>query len=225
MKTVSIILPTLNEEEAIGSVIDEIPKKEIEDMGYNVETLIVDNNSKDRTRIIAKKSGAKLIIEPRKGYGRAYKTGFKLAKGEIIVTADSDFTYPMRIIPAVIKMLEKENLDFINTNRFTGKGYMQFTRKFGNKILTFFTHLLFGIKIKDSQSGMWIFKKDILNKLNLKSDGFPFSEEFKIEACVKKLKIKEIPIKYRKRLGQSKIKDFKDGIMNLIFLFVKRINN
>ena len=217
---ITIIIPTINEEKAIGKVLKEIPLKTLEKNKYSTEILIIDCASTDNTKKIARNLRAKVITENRKGYGRAYKTGFKHATGDIIVTADGDYTYSMSIIPSLIEKLEKENLDFITTNRFRymDKKSMTTIHKIGNRILTLTTQLLFHIKIKDSQSGMWIFRKNILKQLNLKSDSMSFSEEIKIEAYKKGFKCTEIPIRYRMRIGNIKLNSFKDGIKNLIFL-------
>lgn len=213
--SITVIIPTLNEEESIGEVIDSIPKVE--------EILVVDSNSKDRTKEIAIAKGARVINEPRLGYGRAYKTGFENAKGDIIVTLDGDMTYPAEDILKLVEILEKENLDFISCDRLSQleKGVMSFQHRFGNWVLKFFTNLLFRMKIKDSQSGMWVFRRSILDKLNLTSEGMPLSEEIKIEAS-KKVRFKEVSIKYRIRKGEAKIRSFGDGMKNLLFLFKKR---
>lgn len=217
MLKVTIIIPTLNEEEGIGKVLNEIPKE------LDAEILIVDGNSTDRTVDIAKNKGARVIIEERRGYGRAYKSGFEQARGEIIVTLDGDNTYPAWQIPEFLLTLEEEKLDFITTDRLTTlrKDAMTKKHRFGNFILSLMTRILFNIKVKDSQSGMWIFRKSILPKLNLVSDGMSFSEEIKIEAF-KKFKCKEVPIDYRVRLGEVKLSSWKDGWNNLKFLFWKR---
>ncbi len=223
----SIIIPTINEEKAIGQVIKEIPLKTLEKNNYKTEILIIDGASTDNTKAIAEKLGATVITEKRKGYGRAYKTGFKKAKGDIIITADGDYTYAMNTIPKLIETLKKENLDFITTNRFgyMTKKSMTTLHKIGNHILTIATQLLFNAKLKDSQSGMWVFRKKILNKLTLTSDGMPFSEEIKIEAHRKGLKCKEIPINYRTRIGKVKLNSYKDGIKNLKFLITKKLRH
>jgi len=220
---ISIIIPTLNEEKAIGKVLREIPKKALK-REHELEILVIDGASTDNTKSIARNRGAKVITEKRKGYGRAYKTGFKHATGNVIVTADGDYTYSMSIIPSLIEILEKENLDFITTNRFRymDKKSMTPLHKIGNQILTIATQLLFRININDSQSGMWIFRKNILHQLNLESDSMSFSEEIKIEAYKKGLRCKEIPIRYRMRIGEVKLNTFKDGIKNLIFLIQKK---
>ncbi len=216
---ISVVIPTLNEEESIGHVLDKIPK----DKKYEWEIIIVDGNSKDRTREIAEKKGAKVIIEKRKGYGRAYKTGFQHASGDIIVTMDGDDTYPAEDIPKLVEYLVKNNLDFISCERFSRmkKGAMSLTHKIGNMILTLATRILFGVKIKDSQSGMWIFRRSILKDLNLTSDGMPFSEELKIEAW-RKFRCEEVPIEYRERKGEVKLNTWKDGYRNLVFLIKKK---
>lgn len=216
---VSVIIPTLNEGESIGHVIDKIPRIP----RYEWEIIVVDGNSQDKTREIAKKKGAKVVIEKRKGYGRAYKTGFSVARGDIIVTIDGDDTYPAEKIAELVDYMVKENLDFISCERFSmmKKGAMSLTHKIGNKILTIATRILFGVKIKDSQSGMWIFRREILKDLNLTSDGMPFSEEIKIESW-RKFKCREIPIEYRERKGEVKLNTWKDGFKNLIFLIKKR---
>ena len=226
MKKITIVLPTLNEEHGIGGTIDAIPIPLLRKMGYETEILIVDGNSIDRTAEIARSKGARIVIEKRKGYGRAYKTGFERSSGDIIVTADADMTYPMDHIPELLDTLENKKLDFITTNRFGRMegDAMKFSHKMGNITLSFFFRMLFRIKVKDSQSGMWVFRKKILESLKLESDGMPFSEEIKIEAwrygqCL------EVPIAYKERAGVVKLNTFRDGIKNLIFLFRKRINN
>lgn len=218
---ISVIIPTLNEEESIGLVLDKIPR----DPRYEWEIIIVDGDSKDRTREIAREKGAKVIVEKRRGYGRAYKTGFDAATGDIIVTMDGDDTYPAEKVVELVDHLLKNNLDFLSCERFSlmKKGAMSLTHKVGNKILTWSTRLLFGVKIKDSQSGMWVFRREILKDLNLTSDGMPFSEEIKIEAW-RKFKCGEVSIEYRERKGEVKLNTWKDGFRNLLFLFKKKFS-
>jgi len=183
----------------------------------------VDTNSKDRTREIAAERGAVVIEEPRRGYGRAYKTGFERSRGEFIVTLDADCTYPAEEIPALHKVLIDQNLEFITTNRFAKleEGAMSAKHRLGNFALTFVSNLLFQVRIKDSQSGMWVFRRSILDRLVLSDDGMPMSEEIKIEAF-RKVRSLEVPIAYRKRVGEVKLSSWKDGWKNMKFLFKKR---
>jgi len=218
---VSVVIPTINEEESIGRVMDEIPRE------LDAEVVVVDSNSKDRTVEIAQEKGAKIINEPRLGYGRAYKTGFENVSGDIIVTLDGDLTYPANKIKEFADMLENEKLDFITCDRLTrlDKKAMSLKHRFGNWVLSFTANILFGVKISDSQSGMWIFRKNILDKLNLTSDEMAFSEEIKIEAWKKSFRCREVPIEYRMRKGEAKLMSWKHGIGNLLFLFRKRFKH
>lgn len=190
----------------------------------------MDGDSTDNTQKIAEQKGAKVIVEKRKGYGRAYKTGMPKANGDIIVTGDADATYPFDHIHTYIQQLIDENLDFMSTDRFAKlhHGSMSVKHYFGNAVLAWTLRILFLINLRDSQSGMWIFKKQALKKIQpLKkfNDGMPFSEEIKIEMFTNKhIKSKEIPSMLRARAGEVKIESFGDGWKNLKFLFKKRIN-
>ena len=218
---ISVVIPTMNEEQSIGQVLDSVHST-LSQAGMEHEMLIVDTNSKDRTRDIAREKGARVIEEPRRGYGRAYKTGFENAVGDIIVTLDADCTYPAEDIPKLVNTLNQEKIDFITTNRFAGlePGAMTFEHHVGNKLLTMTMNVLFRVKVRDSQSGMWVFRREKLSALNLRDDGMAMSEEIKIEAF-KKLRSMEFPIYYRCRVGEVKLSSWKDGYKNIRFLFKK----
>ncbi len=218
---VTVIIPTMNEEESIGEVLDSIPKDFAE-----VEMMIVDTNSKDRTREIAAEKGAIIIDEPRRGYGRAYKTGFKEASGDIICTLDADCTYPAEEIPHLVNILQEEGLDFISCDRLSllDEDTMSLEHRVGNWILAFTTNLLFFMDNVDSQTGMWVFRREILDNLELKSDEMALSEEIKIEAWKKGFRCREVPIKYSKRVGEVKLNTWRDGLGNWKFLVKKRFH-
>lgn len=225
MKTISVVIPARNEKDGIEKTIRAVPKDELERMGYEVQILVVDNDSDDGTGELAKRAGAEVVLEPRHGYGSAYKTGFAHARGDVIATADADMTYPVEDIPKLVEILEKEELDFITTNRFAymERGIMSFRNRVGNAVLSLTMRLLFRLDIEDSQSGMWIFKKNILDRLMLKSDT-PFSQELKIEACYfARCRWKEIPIQYGPRSGKAKLGGWKVGFGNLFYLIKKKI--
>lgn len=222
-------MPTLNEEKGIGKTIDSINKDFFKKNNWELEIAIIDGDSKDKTQEIAKKKGAKIILEKRKGYGRAYKTGMSQVTDDIIVTGDGDATYPFDKIHEYIQMLLDEKLDFITTDRFAElkQGSMSVKHAFGNIMLASALRILFLINIGDSQSGMWIFKKETLDKIQPLedfNDGMPFSEEIKIEMFTSKhIKSKEIPSTLYAREGAVKLESFKDGWKNFKFLFKKRI--
>jgi len=225
MKTISIVMPARNERDGIEQTIRAIPKDELEKMGYEVQILVVDNDSNDGTGELAKKAGAEIIFEPRHGYGSAYKAGFAHATGDVIATADADLTYPVEHIPRLVEILERENLDFLTTDRFPlmDKNAMYFKNKVGNRILSLTMRLLFRLDIKDSQSGMWVFKTSILSKLKLTSNT-PLSQELKIEAChFAKCRWKEVLIQYRPRSGKAKLGDLRVFLTNLLHFIKKRI--
>ena len=220
-QTITLVIPCYNEEKGVAEVIKATP--DIVD-----EILVVDNNSSDGTAEVAESLGARVVSEKRIGYGRAYKTGFKAAKGDIIVTADGDGTYPVIAIPYLVALLKQETLDFISVWRVhldVGLSLENFLRKYGNVALNFILTVLFGIRIKDSQSGMWVFKKGVLESLNLTSDGMAFSEEIKIEAFKNRTILsREVPLQFsfRHRVGESKLNLWEDGFRNILFLFQKR---
>ncbi len=228
---ISIVIPAINEERGIGKTIDAVNKDYFNNKHWDLEIILVDGNSKDKTRDIAASKGATVLLEKRKGYGRAYKTGLAHATGDVIVTGDADATYPFHLIHEYIEMLFDQHLDFLTTDRFAAlkHGSMSLKHRFGNLTLAWALCILFFVNIRDSQSGMWIFKRDALKKiqpLENFNDGMPFSEEIKIEMFTNKhIKAKEIPSTLSAREGQVKLESFKDGIKNLRFLFVKRVTS
>ncbi|MGB2070920.1 MAG: glycosyltransferase family 2 protein, partial [Poseidonia sp.] len=222
--SVTVILPTRNEEEALGPTIDAIPRGWCEDL----EIMIVDGNSSDRTREIALEKGIRVHLEPRKGYGRAYRTGFDVAKNDIIVTMDADCTYPAELVPELVKRLLDDDLDFITCDRLSlaEDGSMSGLHGFGNWVLSFTARMLFWYGIKDSQTGMWVFRKSVFDneKMRPTNDGMPLSEEIKILARrhLGKKKAIEISVPYRPRVGEAEIHTWGDGWKNLKFLFARR---
>lgn len=222
----SVVIPALNEEKGIALVIKQIPVTELSRMGYEVEILVVDNASTDKTAEIAKAHGAKVISQPLRGYGNAYKAGFENATGYIIATGDADMTYPFDSLPKLITLLKEKDLDFMTTDRLTtlNPAVMTYSHIIGNWLLSLLTRLLFSWPFRDSQSGMWIFKREIWKHLDVKSSGMPFSQELKIDAYVKGFNCAEAIIEYRPRVGEVKLNTVKDGIRNMSHLFMKRLS-
>jgi glycosyltransferase involved in cell wall biosynthesis len=217
--TVSVVIPCYNEEEGIQVTLADMPDAVD-------EVIVVDNNCTDRTAEVAAAMGAKVVCESKPGYGAAYKAGFRAAGGDIIVTMDGDATYPRAFIPVLLDVLIEENLDFISCDRTGHKAdeANSFLRVLGNFVLNLTMFGLFFVWLKDSQSGMWVFRRSILPQLELTSDEMAFSEELKIEAFSKRnLRARELPIYYKARIGESKLNLWRDGFANLLFLFRKRL--
>jgi len=225
MKTLTIIIPALNEEKSIGAVIDEIPIDKLKKIGYETEILIVDNGSTDNTKNIALSRGATVIEHHIRGYGSAYKAGFACATSDIIATGDADLTYPFVDLPTIIQKFEADNYEFLNTNRLStlDSSAMSKSHIFGNRLLTMMLKKLFSSPFEDSQSGMWVFKRYILDDLDLNSSGMSFSQELKLEAFSKGFRCGEVTIDYRARIGKAKLNPIRDSVGNITHLFKKRL--
>lgn len=215
---ITVIIPCLNEEQGIEQVLRRMPD-------FVDQTIVVDNGSTDRTREVAESFGAEVIREHVRGYGRAYKRGFSHATGDVIVTLDGDHSYPPDAISYLLEAFRHLEADFLNASRFPvrEKGAMSLKHKFGNLVLSLAMSILFLRWVSDSQSGMWVFKRSILARMKLESDGMAFSEEIKIEALKANVRFVEISIQYSSRLGEIKLNPWRDGIQNLLFLVKKRL--
>ena len=215
---ITVIIPCLNEEQGIEYVLRRIPD-------YVDEVIVVDNGSTDRTATVARELGATVIREDVRGYGRAYKKGFAQATGDLIVTLDGDHSYPVDGISYLLEAFLHLQVDFLNASRFPvrDRRAMSFKHKLGNLALSLATSLLYFRWVRDSQSGMWVFRRSILALIRLESDGMAFSEEIKIEALKHpRIRFEEISILYTSRLGEVKLRPWRDGLHNLWFLFRKR---
>lgn len=219
-QTITVIIPCLNEEQGIEKVLRRLP-------AFVDQCIVVDNGSTDRTSDVARSLGADVIREDVRGYGRAYKRGFREATGSIIITLDGDHSYPADALAYLLEAFLHLEVDFLNASRFPvrDRHAMSFKHKFGNLVLSFAMSLLYFRWVRDSQSGMWVFRRDILREMNLVSDGMAFSEEIKIEALKSsKIRFTEISIQYTSRLGEIKLNPWRDGFHNLWFLVKKRFS-
>jgi len=217
-QSVTVIIPCLNEEQGIRKVLEVMPD-------FVDEVIVVDNGSTDRTSAVATDMGAKVIREEVRGYGRAYKRGFAVATGDIVITLDGDHSYPVSAVSYLIEAFLHLDVDFLNASRFPvrDRRAMSFKHKIGNLVLSIATSLLFFRWVRDSQSGMWVLRRSMIKDLKLESDSMAFSEEIKIEVLRNhRLRFGEISILYSSRLGEKKLNPWRDGIQNLAFLVKKR---
>jgi glycosyltransferase involved in cell wall biosynthesis len=217
-QSITVIIPCLNEEQGIRRVLEDMPE-------FVDEVIVVDNNSTDRTHSVAASLGAKVIHETVRGYGRSYKRGFANATSDLIVTLDGDHSYPVDALSYLLEAFLHLDVDFLNASRFPvrDRNAMSFKHKIGNLILSLAMSALYLRWVRDSQSGMWVFRRSILSHMKLVSDGMAFSEEIKIEALKSpKVRFGEISILYTSRLGEIKLNPWRDGFQNLWFLVKKR---
>jgi glycosyltransferase involved in cell wall biosynthesis len=213
-----VVIPCLNEEQGIEQVLHSMPS-------FVDQVVVVDNASTDRTPEVAERMGAYVIREDVRGYGRSYKRGFSIATGDVIVTLDGDHSYPPDAISYLLEAFLHLGADFLNASRFPvrDRQSMSLKHKFGNLVLSVAMSLLFFRFVRDSQSGMWVFRREILKDMILESDGMAFSEEIKIEALLHPTaRFEEISIMYSSRLGEIKLNPWRDGFQNLFFLLKKR---
>ncbi|MDD6285697.1 glycosyltransferase family 2 protein [Methanosphaera sp.] len=224
---VSFVIPALNEEGVVGKTIRSIPVKEIEEAGYTVEIIVVNNNSTDNTAQEASDAGATVVLEEKRGYGNAYLRGFKEATGDIIIMGDADGTYPLEQSMDFINYLVDDNCDFVIGSRFDGTiedGAMPALHQYiGNPLLTKMLNILFHSDYSDTHCGMRAFTREALDKMDLKAPGMEFAIEMVIEASEKGLHIKEVPIRYKKRGGgEAKLSSFDDGWRHVKYMLTRK---
>lgn len=222
---ISVIIPTMNEP-AISRVINET-KQALKH--FETEVVVVDKSTDDTARK-ARKAGAVVITQEDVGYGNAYTVGFNNISHDtdIVVMMDGDYTYDPYEIPALIEPIVNGKADMVLGNRFAGMedGAMTARNRLGNRIITRFINILYRLRLKDTQTGFRAIRASALRGLEFTSDGMPFASEMIIDARKKSLGILEVPIRYRQRVGEAKLKAYKDGslIISLIIRMVRDYN-
>ena len=218
---VSVVIPCLNEEENI----EECVRRALDVMhaaGIDGEVVVADNASEDRSAELATAAGARVVTEPRRGYGSAYLAGFAAARGRYLVMADADLTYDFAEIPRFVEHLEKGS-ELVMGDRMDNihPGAMPWLHRYvGNPVLTGILNLFFRTGVSDAHCGMRALRRDVLPRLDLRTTGMEFASEMVIRASKEKLRISEFPIEYHPRGGESKLSSFRDGWRHLRFLLV-----
>jgi dolichol-phosphate mannosyltransferase len=212
----SVIIPTLNEEKTIASVIRQIKG----------EVFVIDANSTDKTVEIARKYDAKIIKQKSIGKGNALKQAFKQISSDIYVIIDGDNTYNPKEINKLIKPVILGEADLAVGSRILGNGRrnIRFLNLFGNFLFNLILRLCLKTEITDMLSGFRAINKELINNIKLISDDFEIETEMTVKTIKNGYKIKEVPVSYRKRITPSKLHPIKDGIkifFNLIkFIFL-----
>ncbi len=219
---ISVVIPCLNEEDAIGSVVDDAWDG-IATSGRPGEVIVVDNRSTDGSARIAAEHGATVVREERPGYGSAYLAGFTYARGDYVVMADADGTYPLRELTPFVERLA-EGDDLVVGSRFDGTIHGEampwLNRHVGNPILTGLLNVLFGVEVSDAHCGMRAVRRGALETLDLHSTGMEFASEMVFKAFRRELRVSEIPIDYYPRVGESKLNRFGDAWRHVKFLLL-----
>lgn len=205
---ISVIIPTLNEEESIHGVLSAIPREAVD------EVIVVDGSS-DMTGKIAEEFGAKVIYEPRKGYGRAIQTAIENALGDIVVYIDGDSTYDPSEITKLIEPVRNGELDVVLGNRLEEPKKcvsMHFLNRIGNRVLSAIFRLIFGVQVGDTQCGLRAVRRSALLNHKCRNLGMAYVTE-QLAALVKLgYRIGEVPVSYGPRMGRSKLNRLRDGL-------------
>ncbi|HVL47314.1 MAG TPA: glycosyltransferase family 2 protein [Candidatus Thermoplasmatota archaeon] len=223
--TVTILIPTKNEEAGIGETLRAIPLAALAQQNWLVDLLVVDGSSRDRTREIAANLGARVVVRRGNGKGNDFRAALSAIKGDIVVMIDADNTYPAEAIPEFVEAAANGS-DVVMGTRLKGRieeGAMTSTNRFGNRALSLLASVLYGRRCTDVCTGMWAFKRSALDKLHLNAERFEIEAELFAQSAKAGLRIKEIPIQYRLRSGKSGLSAWKDGPKIAAKLARKRI--
>lgn len=233
-----VLLPALNEEEAIGNVLRRIPRRELEALGYNVNVWVVDGNSTDRTHEIIAELGARLFVQKGRGKGNGMRQAFAhfledhhpadagTPQSDLFLMLDADGTYPPEDIPTFVSTLTAGN-DVVLGSRFLGRiedGAMTPLNAIGNRVLSIFARLLYGVSVTDVCTGMWGFCAQTLRRLELTAQGFDLEADLFGSLCLANARIAELPIFYGARIGEPKLLPIRTGWQIAWRLLLKRLN-
>jgi hypothetical protein len=218
---VSVVMPCLNEARTVGACV-RTARLAMEGEGVAGEVIICDNGSTDGSVEAAEREGARVVLEPRPGYGSAYMTGLAEARGSYIIIADSDGTYDLSKIPLFLALL-KSGCEFVSGTRRGGghiEGMPLLHRYLGNPGLTLLLKAVFGVRLSDVYCGMRGFTRDAYARISPLSPGMEFNLELVINAHKAELRCAEVPIDLRPRLVPSKLRTLRDGWRSLRFILL-----
>lgn len=217
----SLVIPCLNEAQSIEQCV-MAALRTMDLAGIDGEVIVADNGSEDGSAELAELAGARVVREPLRGYGRAYLAGFAQARGTYIGMADADLTYDFAEIPRFLAELEA-GADMIIGDRMKNihPGAMPWHHRYiGNPFLSRLLNLFFRTGVSDAHCGMRAFRRDRLDCLALRTTGMEFASEMVIRAAQERLDIRQLPIQYLPRNGESKLSSFRDGWRHLRFLLL-----
>ncbi|HWF74036.1 MAG TPA: glycosyltransferase family 2 protein [Solirubrobacteraceae bacterium] len=222
----SFVIPCLNEAGTIEECVQRA-RAVLEANDISGEIIVADNGSDDGSGELAEAAGARVVYEPRRGYGSAYMAGLASARGSYIIMVDADLTYDFDDAPRFLAELE-DGADMVIGNRMNNihPGAMPWHHRYiGNPLLSGFLNLLFRTGVDDAHCGMRAMRRDVLSRLDLRTTGMEFASEMVIRAAKEDLSIRQFPIEYHPRVGESKLSSFRDGWRHLRFLLVHSPNH
>ena len=220
MTTLSVIIPAYNEVDCIGTIVELTLaiKPALSEVGIDdLEVIVVDDGSRDGTAdVVARYDSVTLVRHPTNyGYGAALKTGFRRAKGELLGFLDADGTYPPDAFPALCRAVN-EGADLVVGSRRSGaESDMPFVRQVGNLMWSRLVTLLTTQRVIDPASGMRVFRRDVLERLYPLPDGLNFTPVMSTRAAHEGVRVVELPISYKERVGRSKLRVVRDGVQFL----------
>lgn len=223
---VSVVIPCLNEAENIEHCV-LAARAALDRMDVPGEVVVADNDSEDDSAHLARRAGARVVVERRRGYGSAYLAGFAASRGRYIVMADADLTYDFDEIPRFVAELQA-GAELVMGDRMDNiqPGAMPWLHRYvGNPLLSGLLNLFFRTGVNDAHCGMRALRRDVLGRLDLRTTGMEFASEMVIRASKENLRIAEFPIEYHPRGGESKLSSFRDGWRHLRFLLVHSPNH
>ena len=220
--TVTVVMPTLNEEQGIAECIERI-KTGLREAGM-VGEIVVSDSSTDRTPEIAREMGARVVTPDKPGYGYAYLYAFDRARGDYVAIGDADTTYDFEELPKLLDLVAHGDADMAMGSRLEGEikdGAMPALHQYiGNPLLTKFLDVFYGAGVTDAHSGFRVIDREELEGLELETTGMEFASEMIMEASAQGLTIEEVPITYHEREGDATLESFKDGWRHVKFMLV-----
>jgi glycosyltransferase involved in cell wall biosynthesis len=220
---ISVVMPCLNEERSVGICVERALEG-IRRTNLTGEVIVCDNGSTDDSVAVAAAAGARVVRQPERGYGNAYRRGFEAARGRYVVMGDSDLSYDFSQLHRLVESLQTGGYDYVLGSRFAGEilpGAMPWSHRYiGNPVLTGILNRFFNLKTSDAHSGMRAFTREAYERMGCRTKGMEFASEIVINAAKAGLNVGEVPITYHPRIGESKLRSMRDGWRHLRFMLL-----
>ena len=235
-RSIVVLLPALNEEMAVGSVISRIPTERLRRSGYDVRVWVVDGKSTDATLQVARERGANVYVQSGEGKGNGVRQALNhlladpsdeaAAGSRLFVMLDADGSYPPEDIPGFVEALESGS-DVVVGSRFRGRvedGAMTSLNRLGNELLNGLARVLYRVPVSDVCTGMWAFREDCVREFGLAANSFDLEADLFASACEVGARMRELPVDYSRRIGDPKLVPLRTGLLIAWRLLTRRLN-